>query len=162
MPRPKHHLSSETRNSVSVAVAVVGTLAALVIGLMISSANSSFSTRSNEVTSISVDPIRMQRVNSLSTATPFSRPIMTPLGGAESGLQRLSANKGGNRLNSGVSAKPLAPRMPTNRLFLTVSGGYQKTGGLVGGPHQTRTSDNNDGCSIRSVIAHQGLQAGVA
>ena len=58
---PQHHLSSETRNAVSVAVAVVGTLAALVIGLMISSASTSFTTRSNEVISISVDLIRMQR-----------------------------------------------------------------------------------------------------
>ena len=42
---PKHHLNDETRNAVAVAAAVVGTLAALVIGLMISSANSSFTTR---------------------------------------------------------------------------------------------------------------------
>jgi len=59
---PEHHLSSETRTAVSVSAAIVGTLSALVIGLMISTANSSFSTRSNEVTAISVDLVRMNRM----------------------------------------------------------------------------------------------------
>ena len=59
---PKHHLSDQTRAAVRVSVAVVGTLAALVIGLMISTASSSFSARSNEVTTISVDLIRMDRM----------------------------------------------------------------------------------------------------
>ena len=59
---PQHHLSDQTRAAVSVSVAVVGTLAALVIGLMISTASSSFSARSNEVTTISVDLIRMDRM----------------------------------------------------------------------------------------------------
>lgn len=59
---PDGHLSSETRTTVSVSTAVVGTLSALVIGLMISTASSSFSARSREVTAISVDLIRMDRV----------------------------------------------------------------------------------------------------
>ena len=59
---PEHHLSDETRNAVSVAAAVVGTLSALVLGLMISTASGSFSTRSNEVTAISVDLIRINRM----------------------------------------------------------------------------------------------------
>ncbi len=59
---PKHHLSDQTRTAVSVSVAVVGTLSALVIGLMISTASSSFSARSHEVTTISVDLIRMDRL----------------------------------------------------------------------------------------------------
>ncbi len=59
---PKHHLSDQTRTAVSVSVAVVGTLAALVIGLMISTASNSFSARSREVTAISVDLIRMDRL----------------------------------------------------------------------------------------------------
>jgi hypothetical protein len=58
---PDHHLSDQTRAAVSVSLAIVGTLSALVIGLMISSANNSFSSRSHEVTGISVDLIRMDR-----------------------------------------------------------------------------------------------------
>ena len=43
---PEDHLSTETRTAVSVSAAIVGTLSALVLGLMISTASSSFSTRS--------------------------------------------------------------------------------------------------------------------
>jgi ABC-type amino acid transport system permease subunit len=59
---PEHHLSDETRTAVSVSAAIVGTLSALVLGLMISTASSSFSTRSREVTAISVDLIRINRM----------------------------------------------------------------------------------------------------
>jgi len=59
---PEHHLSNETRTAVSVSAAIVGTLSALVLGLMISTANSSFSTRSREVTAIAVDLIRINRM----------------------------------------------------------------------------------------------------
>ena len=59
---PEHHLSDQTRTTVSVSAAVVGTLSALVLGLMISTANSSFSARSREVRAISVDLIHMNRM----------------------------------------------------------------------------------------------------
>jgi len=59
---PKHHLSTETRAAVSVSAAIVGTLSALVLGLMISTASSTFSTMSSEVTAISVDLIRINRL----------------------------------------------------------------------------------------------------
>jgi ABC-type amino acid transport system permease subunit len=58
---PRHHLSSETQSIVTVAVAVIGTLSALVLGLMISAANSSFSKRSDEVREISLQLIRLDR-----------------------------------------------------------------------------------------------------
>ena len=52
---PEHHLSGETKSAISVSMAVVGTLTALVLGLLISNASSSFSTRNSEVTRISAD-----------------------------------------------------------------------------------------------------------
>ena len=58
---PGHHLSSETQSVVTVAVAVIGTLSALVLGLMITSANSSFSARADEVRELSLQLIRMDR-----------------------------------------------------------------------------------------------------
>jgi len=45
-----------------VAAAIVGTLSALVLGLMISTANSAFSARSGEVAAISVNLIRINRM----------------------------------------------------------------------------------------------------
>ena len=58
---PGHHLSSATQSAVTVAVAVIGTLSALVLGLMISAANRSFSARSDEVRQLSVQLIRIDR-----------------------------------------------------------------------------------------------------
>src|SRR3954453_9633241 len=58
---PGHHLSSETQSAITVSVAVIGTLSALVLGLMISAANSSFSTRTDEVRELSLQLIRMDR-----------------------------------------------------------------------------------------------------
>jgi len=59
---PQRHLSDQTRTAVSVSVAIVGTLAALVISLMISSASNTFSEKSHEVTTVSVDLIRMDHM----------------------------------------------------------------------------------------------------
>ena len=59
---PEDHLSDRTRNAVSVSAAIVGTLSALVIGLMISTARISFSARSHDVTTLAVDIIRMERL----------------------------------------------------------------------------------------------------
>jgi ABC-type amino acid transport system permease subunit len=58
---PGHHLSAETQSVVTVSVAVIGTLAALVLGLMISAANASFSKRSDEIRELSLQVIRVER-----------------------------------------------------------------------------------------------------
>src|SRR5436189_5683876 len=56
-----HHLSTDTQSAVTVSVAVIGTLSALVLGLMITAANRSFSARSDEVRELSVQLIRIDR-----------------------------------------------------------------------------------------------------
>src|SRR5215510_3184980 len=58
---PSRHLSAETQSAVTVSVAVIGTLSALVLGLMISAANSSFSARSDEIRQLSLQLIRVDR-----------------------------------------------------------------------------------------------------
>src|SRR4051812_45727042 len=58
---PRHHLSSETQSAITVSVAVLGTLSALVLGLMITAANTSFSARCDEVRELSLQLIRMDR-----------------------------------------------------------------------------------------------------
>lgn len=59
---PPHHLSDETRTHVSVSMAVVATISALVLGLLISSANTSFIGRSGEVTALSADILRLDQM----------------------------------------------------------------------------------------------------
>ena len=58
---PGHQLSSETQAAVTVSVAVIGTLSALVLGLMVTAANRSFSARSDEVRELSMQLIRLER-----------------------------------------------------------------------------------------------------
>src|SRR4051794_11328758 len=58
---PGHQLGKETQTAISVSVAVLGTLSALVLGLMVTAANSSFSARSEEVRELSLQLIRMDR-----------------------------------------------------------------------------------------------------
>jgi hypothetical protein len=50
---PAHHLTAEARTTISVAMAVVGTMTALVIGFLISNANSAFNARNATVSALS-------------------------------------------------------------------------------------------------------------
>jgi hypothetical protein len=59
---PKHHLTDETRSLVSVSMAVVATISALVLGLLISNANSSFIALGGEVTSLSAQILRLDQI----------------------------------------------------------------------------------------------------
>ena len=56
---PEHHLAEETKSLVSVSMAVVATASALVLGLLISNANTSFSTLGGEVTTLSAQLLRL-------------------------------------------------------------------------------------------------------
>jgi len=56
---PKHHLCEETKSTVSVSMAVVATFSALVLGLLISNANTSFSALGGEVTTLSAQILRL-------------------------------------------------------------------------------------------------------
>ena len=46
---PKHHLTSETENAVKLGIGVIATMSALVVGLLLASAKSSFDTRNTEL-----------------------------------------------------------------------------------------------------------------
>jgi hypothetical protein len=59
---PKHLLTDETKNFVSVSMAVVATLSALVLGLLISNANASFTTVGGQVTALSAQILRLDHM----------------------------------------------------------------------------------------------------
>src|SRR5271167_1009757 len=59
---PEHHLSPETKGVVSVSAAVVGTLSALIVGLLISTSSASYTAKSQEVTQISANVISLDRL----------------------------------------------------------------------------------------------------
>ena len=58
---PEPHLSTESRTAISVSMAVVGTMAALVLSLLISNASASFNTQSAAVDNLAVDIIKLDR-----------------------------------------------------------------------------------------------------
>jgi uncharacterized membrane protein YqgA involved in biofilm formation len=59
---PQHHLTEETKSLVSVSMAVVATISALVLGLLISNANTSFSALGGEVTTLSAQILRLDQM----------------------------------------------------------------------------------------------------
>ena len=58
---PEPHRSSESRTAVSVSMAVVGTMAALVLSLLISNANSSFNTQVAAIDDLAVNIVKLDR-----------------------------------------------------------------------------------------------------
>ena len=58
---PGQHLSVESKNAVSASMAGVGTLAALVLGLFLSTGNTSFQAKNHQVTQIATDIIGLDR-----------------------------------------------------------------------------------------------------
>ena len=59
---PAHDLADETKSLVSVSMAVVATISALVLGLLISNANTSFSALGGEVTTLSAQILRLDHI----------------------------------------------------------------------------------------------------
>jgi hypothetical protein len=59
---PAHHVTDETKNLVSMSMAVVATVSALVLGLLISNANNLFIARGEEVTALSAEILRLDRI----------------------------------------------------------------------------------------------------
>jgi len=59
---PKHHLTDETKNLVNVSTAVLATISALVLGLLISNANTSFTRLGGEVTTLSAEILRLDHI----------------------------------------------------------------------------------------------------
>jgi uncharacterized membrane protein len=59
---PAHHLKDDTKNLVNVSTAVIATIAALVLGLLISNANTAFSRIGGEVTALSAAILRLDHI----------------------------------------------------------------------------------------------------
>ena len=58
---PEHHLSADSKDVVKLGVALIATMSALVLSLLVASAKSAFDTRSNQVVQASADIILLDR-----------------------------------------------------------------------------------------------------
>ena len=59
---PEHHLSGATKDVVRLGTGLIGTIAALVLGLLIASANSTYQTQSTQVQQLTADTIVLDRI----------------------------------------------------------------------------------------------------
>ena len=59
---PEQHLSADTKDIAKVAIALVATMGALVLGLLLSSAKSSYDTRNNDLIQMSGQIVLLDRV----------------------------------------------------------------------------------------------------
>ena len=59
---PEHHLTDDTKSLVSVSMAVVATVSALVLGLLISNANTSFRSLGGDVTTLSAQILQLDNI----------------------------------------------------------------------------------------------------
>ena len=58
---PEHHLSGETKDVVKLGTGLIGTIAALVLGLLIASANGTFQTQSTQVQQLTADVVLLDQ-----------------------------------------------------------------------------------------------------
>lgn len=58
---PEHHLSADSRSSLSLVMGLIGTMSALVLGLLVATAESSYSTRKSEFTQMSANVVLLDR-----------------------------------------------------------------------------------------------------
>ena len=70
---PDHHLSKNSQDVVWIGVGLIATIAALVLGLLIAAAKSSFDTQSTQITQITADIILLDKL--LAQYGPEARPI---------------------------------------------------------------------------------------
>jgi|SRR5581483_8398558 len=85
---PKHHLSKDTQDVVRLGVGLIATVSALVLGLLIAAAKSSFDTKSNHIRQITADIILID--NLLAHYGPEAYPIRAQIrGGLDTFADRL-------------------------------------------------------------------------
>ena len=70
---PEHHLSENSQDAVRLGVGLIATISALVLGLLIAAAKTSFDTQSTQITQITADFILLD--NLLAEYGPEARPI---------------------------------------------------------------------------------------
>jgi hypothetical protein len=77
---PAPHLSSDTKDVVKLSTGLIATLSALVLGLLIASAQGSFQTQSNQIKQLTANVILLDNI--LARAGPEAEPVRVLLRGA--------------------------------------------------------------------------------
>ena len=86
----QHHLSADTKDSVKLGMGLVGTMAALILGLLVAAAKSAYDTEKNEVTQMAAKLVFLDRV--LANYGP-SRRIPVPCSAAWSKIRSIACGR---------------------------------------------------------------------
>ena len=105
---PDHHLSAESKEVVKLGMGLVGTMAALILGLLVASAKSSFDAQSSELTQAAANIVVLDRV--LAQYGPETREVREILRGAVASIiedtwshsRHTSSQFGGASTRSGI------------------------------------------------------------
>jgi hypothetical protein len=122
---PPHHLSAGSKDIVRLGMGLVGTMAALVLGLLVASAKSSFDSLSNELTQFSANVVFLYRVlahygpeaqearSQLRSAVARTAGLVWPkVRSSRSGLEPVAANE-----SAFESIQQLSPKDNTQRIL---------------------------------------------
>lgn len=108
---PEHHLSKETHDVVRLGAGLIATIAALVLGLLIGGAKSSFDTRSSQVKQLTANVILLD--NLLAQYGPEATPVRNMLRGAIGPVV-------GRLWHEKATAGPFATTSEGEKLYLTI------------------------------------------
>lgn len=99
---PHHHLDSDTRDLIKLGVGLIGTMSALVLGLLVASTKGAYDTKRSEVSQMTGNVILLDRV--LAHYGPETAGIRAALRGTVAGLV---GSNGANRLGQLTQAAPV-------------------------------------------------------
>jgi len=102
---PVHHLSAESKEVVRLATALVGTLAALVLGLLVASTRNSYEQTSGQISRMIVDAVVLDWLLAEygPEATPLRQALRETIGSMADSIWRADTRSGGPFLANGVS-----------------------------------------------------------
>jgi hypothetical protein len=115
---PAHHLSKESESVVKLGVGLIATLAALVLGLLISSAKSTYDAKLSEVNQITANIILIDQF--LSEYGPDVRPAREKLRGSVQGMVQNLWKDGTDKSANSSAFTPTAAGVETWRLILSL------------------------------------------
>jgi hypothetical protein len=111
---PEHHLSKESESVVKLGVGLIATLSALVLGLLISSAKSTYDAKVSEVNQITANIILIDQL--LSEYGPDVRPTREKLRSSVQGMVQKMWNEGNEKSANSSAFTPTAAGVETWRL----------------------------------------------
>jgi hypothetical protein len=110
---PKHHLDKDAQDVVRLGVGLIATMAALVLGLLITAAKSSFDTQSTQIKQITADIVLLD--NLLAQYGPEARPIREQM---RSAIGPFADRLWGEKATDG--AAPFAANASAEKVYLEI------------------------------------------